>query len=314
MCVLYVFPPLQQDYRKIDVISKAEFDSQRDVEGDSDLVFGPLDQEDAPPAPAITTTTVSSKPETQAPQQRLPEREAAAGHRGRGHEMPSRGRGSVSPHSRQRRRKDKRARFYPVLNKQHNSPSDVSTRMYCVCVWAGPHLVSLSVYCVACSFLPSRRPSTALTHQWRAMWAGSCPVRTPCLHPLPPLGRPQLELLLGKSGKKKNFFSLLCSKPPAYHNLTLVPITFPLIITRMNYCVLSFVLYGCCFCLVLEVWSPLLLLLTPSPASSTPPTHCSRPMGSSSSSITSIDTTASKVGTRTSNMHVTCMWHASGYK
>ena len=147
MCVLYVFPPLQQDYRKIDVISKAEFDSQRDVEGDSDLVFGPLDQEDAPPAPAITTTTVSSKPETQAPQQRLPEREAAAGHRGRGHEMPSRGRGSVSPHSRQRRRKDKRARFYPVLNKQHNSPSDVSTRMYCVCVGRPSFGVPLCVLC-----------------------------------------------------------------------------------------------------------------------------------------------------------------------
>lgn len=133
----------------MDVISKAEFDSQRgseekDAEGDGELVFGPLDQEETPPPP---TTTKSEQA-----QQRLPEQEVEAGHRGRGQEREGRGKspskGSASPYSRQRRKdkSERRARFYPVLNK-HDSPSEVSGcgvqyYMYMVstCMCPGPFI------------------------------------------------------------------------------------------------------------------------------------------------------------------------------
>ena len=102
------------------MISKAEFDCQRgseeqDAEGDGDLVFGPLDQEEAAP-PSV------AKPE---------QRPSGQDRRGRGQEREGRGKspskGSASPYSRPRRKvkPEKRARFYPVLNK-HESPSKVS--------------------------------------------------------------------------------------------------------------------------------------------------------------------------------------------
>ena len=119
------------------MISKAEFDSQRaseeqEPEGDGDLVFGPLDQEDvAPPtttpAAVTTNTTTAANNITTAPapkpEQRASEQEA--GHRGRGQDREGRGRSpsSKSPHT-QRRRRDRHARFYPVLNKR-NCPSQV---------------------------------------------------------------------------------------------------------------------------------------------------------------------------------------------
>ena len=108
----------QDSYRKVDVISKAEFDCQRgledlDLEGDGDLVFGPLDQDEA------TSPTNSSKSDQ--PIKRPEHRGRACDSEGL-EEMshskvssPSTG----SPHARQRRkRSEKRARFYPVLNKQ----------------------------------------------------------------------------------------------------------------------------------------------------------------------------------------------------
>jgi len=101
----------------VDVISKAEFDSQReqDPEADNDLVFGPLDQEEV--APPIN----SSKSEQ--PMRTASEKEV--GHRGRGRDREKKERalsqGSPLPHTQQRRRKEKsekRARFYPLPNKQ----------------------------------------------------------------------------------------------------------------------------------------------------------------------------------------------------
>ena len=109
---------LQESYRKVDVISKAEFDSQRgsedrelDLEADSDLVFGPLDQDDAGAAPGGSAA---------------PAKREGAGQRSADQEV---GKLSADVQSYQPRRKrdrsEKRARFYPVLKKQPDSPSKV---------------------------------------------------------------------------------------------------------------------------------------------------------------------------------------------
>ncbi len=116
---------LQDSYRKVDLISKAEFDSQRgaeelDQEADSDLVFGPLDQEElsaGPPPPSGTQPLAGHAPK---PEQRLTEQEQQRGREKDREEkrVKSASTGSPSPHTRQRRKKD---RFYPVLNKQQQS-------------------------------------------------------------------------------------------------------------------------------------------------------------------------------------------------
>lgn len=107
----------------MDVISKAEFDSQRgsedgelELEADSDLVFGPLDQEDVGAAPG--GAAAPAKLEVAA--QRSADQEA-------GHGKLSANGSSSRPASCPRRkdRSEKRARFYPVLNKQGDSPSKV---------------------------------------------------------------------------------------------------------------------------------------------------------------------------------------------
>lgn len=124
---------LQDSYRKLDVISKAEFDSQRGSEGEleaeSDLVFGPLDQEDVAAAPSAAAAPAKLEEQRSA--------EPEAGHRGR--VQDGEGRRKLSSNSsptrptHQRRKKDrteKRARFYPVLNKQ-DSPSKVRRSLEC---------------------------------------------------------------------------------------------------------------------------------------------------------------------------------------
>lgn len=142
--LLKLFPALQDSYRKVDVISKAEFDSQRgtEEEADSDLVFGPLDQEDMLAAPPTTITTLQPHdgptPKSEQEQQRGRGKE-----RDEGKPRSSLAAGSPSPHSRQRRKKD-RSRFYPVLNKQQQSPSNVRIDFVCepfpsflavLCLW-----------------------------------------------------------------------------------------------------------------------------------------------------------------------------------
>ena len=111
------------------MISKAEFDSQRgvdelDQEGDGDLVFGPLDQEEAsvmatPPPPAQSLAGDAPKPD-----QRPPEQDQ----RGRGKEREGRKKASSTGSLTQpRRSRDRSERFYPVPNKQQQkSASHVS--------------------------------------------------------------------------------------------------------------------------------------------------------------------------------------------
>lgn len=130
---LHLFAFAQDSYRKVDVISKAEFNSQRGIEeyvdADSDLVFD-LDQDEAPSAAKLDHTRSSEQ-----------ERGCVTEREGRG---KSPAKGSPSLYTHQRRRNEKRARFYPVLNKQH-SPSKVSE--WCVCVSTGyraPFLVAVS--------------------------------------------------------------------------------------------------------------------------------------------------------------------------
>lgn len=101
----------------MDLISKAEFDSQRggsaeqDLEGsDGDLVFGPLDQDEGAPPPPPPPPPQAAKAE---------QRPALVDRRGKGER--SQNKSSSSPHAHQRRRKEKRARFYPVPNKQESS-------------------------------------------------------------------------------------------------------------------------------------------------------------------------------------------------
>ena len=158
----------------MDVISKAEFNSQRGIEeyvdADSDLVFD-LDQDEAPSTAKLDHTRSSEQERG-----RVTERE------GRG---KSPAKGSPSPHTHQRRRNEKRARFYPVLNKQH-SPSKVSGAI--VCASTGISIFPL------CSFLPSRKQSTVRIRLWRVTWDGLCPKMPLCL-PLVPT----LVLLQGKS-------------------------------------------------------------------------------------------------------------------
>lgn len=48
------------------------------------------------------------------------------------------------------------------------------------------------------STLQSRRPSTALIHQWKAMWAGSCPTQTPSPLDLSPARLQATPLNLGR--------------------------------------------------------------------------------------------------------------------
>ena len=109
---------MQENYRKVDVISQEEFDSQRGVEekesdqSDSDLVFS-LDLQDKDPPPSASTE--QPQPTAQAPAS-----------------TPSRGGG---------RKEEKLARFYPVPYKQ-DTPSEVCEDVcgwvwVSVCVWGG---------------------------------------------------------------------------------------------------------------------------------------------------------------------------------
>ena len=107
------------------IISKAEFDSQRgadDFETDGDLVFGPLDQDEAAAPTSASKSDSSLKKSSATSDHPLRGRRREREGHDRGSPSPSKG----SPHSHQRRKKfDRRARFYPVLNKQE-SPSKVT--------------------------------------------------------------------------------------------------------------------------------------------------------------------------------------------
>ena len=123
MCI--TLPAYQDSYRKVDVITKEEFDSQRGVEdqraedaGDTELVFS-LDLQEpsaavAPPTSAKPPVEVTTKQphKEERPIERARETSPAKGSSGGG-----------GGHSR-RGRWEKRARFYPVPVKQE-SPSKV---------------------------------------------------------------------------------------------------------------------------------------------------------------------------------------------
>ena len=122
----------QDSYRKVDVISKEEFDSQRGVDeqrddlGDSDLVF-PLDlQEPTTKAESAPAAAVVGKPVSEEPKQKPPHERERGGERGR-ETSPFKGGASRS----KKGRWEKRARFYPVPCKQE-SPTKVC--MICTCI------------------------------------------------------------------------------------------------------------------------------------------------------------------------------------
>ena len=113
---------MQDSYRKVDVITKEEFDSQRGVEepredvgdpGDSDLVFA-LDLQE--PATVPETASVSVKPAPSSEETRTHQRSAERARE----TSPSKGGSGRS----KKGRWEKRARFYPVPVKQE-SPTKV---------------------------------------------------------------------------------------------------------------------------------------------------------------------------------------------
>ena len=122
MCL--TLPAYQDSYRKVDVITKEEFDSQRGVEdqraedtGDTELVFS-LDLQEpsaavAPPASAKPPVEVTTK---------QPRKEERPVERAR-ETSPAKGGSGGGGHSK-RGRWERRARFYPVPVKQE-SPSKV---------------------------------------------------------------------------------------------------------------------------------------------------------------------------------------------
>ena len=113
---------MQDSYRKVDVISKAEFDSQRgsedrEVDVEADLVFGPLDEQDD-----VATASKASE------QRAAPaEQQEARAKSSRPQDKDKDVRERLPPGGRRKKnvKSEKRARFYPVLNKQE-SPSKVS--------------------------------------------------------------------------------------------------------------------------------------------------------------------------------------------
>jgi hypothetical protein len=120
----------QDSYRKVDVISKEEFDSQRggadeqrDDLGDSDLVF-PLDLQE-PTTKVAESAPVIEKPVSEEPKRKHPHERERAAERGR-ETSPFKGGGASRP---KKGRWEKRARFYPVPCKQE-SPTKV-----CFCTY-----------------------------------------------------------------------------------------------------------------------------------------------------------------------------------
>ena len=144
MVILILY--LQDSYRKVDIITKEEFDSQRGIEdqrddlgdlADSDLVF-PLDLQEPVTKPAVPSSA-PVKPPTE--ETKTQQREERSGERGR-ETSPSKG-GSGRP---KKGRWEKRARFYPVPLKQ-DSPAKV-------CL-----LATLCVYMYSMPFYSSDRKS-----------------------------------------------------------------------------------------------------------------------------------------------------------
>ncbi len=131
----------------MDVISQAEFDSMRvsdEPEEDGELMFGPLDQEDAP----VAGGSSGRRSESGVVRDSRP--------RGRDGEDRRAEKSSPSPstkrrHQRRRRRREERQeRFYPVLKE---SSSSMVTVLYILTVF-------LSRVCVCVSIQTSKRQST----------------------------------------------------------------------------------------------------------------------------------------------------------
>lgn len=110
------------------MISQAEFDSQRgseEQESDSDLVFGPLDQDE--PVSANSNTTTNTTTTSMATSSKSEQLSAPAAESDRRHGQERQAAAAAASKSSELRRKkvDKKARFYPVLNKKETPPSKV---------------------------------------------------------------------------------------------------------------------------------------------------------------------------------------------
>ena len=118
---------MQDSYRKVDVISKAEFDSQRgsedrEMDAEADLVFGPLDEQDD-----VATAAASKASEQRAaPAEQQEDRAKSSGSQDNDKDKDKDNRERLPSGGRRKKdvKSEKRARFYPVLNKQE-SPSKV---------------------------------------------------------------------------------------------------------------------------------------------------------------------------------------------